>query len=264
MTIPQCFLSVTIFLGAVSDRTVVERRRKLLGFGDADRGREDDIIHVDRGVVFLGGPPGLAPRRAGHSAKPFRGTEIHRTILLLLITAALAATLAPAKSQSMVSSAEPAATSGITNPDRFDLNYIRPTERTKVSNYAFDAFGPYPIAAAGVTAGINQWTNSPPEWGQGAESFGKRFGSDFAIAAMGTTTRYGLAEAFREDTLYYRCECSSPFPRLRHAVSSTLTGRRGEDGHRAFSISLWSNRSHSVSSFPAVFMTLLSTHSCRR
>jgi hypothetical protein len=106
-----------------------------------------------------------------------------------------------------------------------------------VSKYAFDAFGPYPIAGAAFAAGINQWSNAPPEWGQGAEGYGKRLGSDFGIAAIGTTTRYGLAEAFREDTLYYRCECSSSFPRLRHAVISTLMGRRGENGHRVFSFS---------------------------
>jgi hypothetical protein len=126
---------------------------------------------------------------------------------------------------------------GITAPVRLDPLYVRPTERTKISNYAFDAFGPYPAAGAGVAAGINQWSNSPPEWGQGVSGFGKRFGSDFGIAAIGTTTRYGLAEAFREDTLYYRCECLGPFPRLRHALISTLTGRRGEDGHRVFSFS---------------------------
>ncbi len=66
-------------------------------------------------------------------------------------------------------------------------------------------------------------------------AYGKRFGSDFGIAAISTTTRYGLAEAFREDTLYYRCECKGVFPRLRHAVISTLTARRGQDGHRVFS-----------------------------
>lgn len=170
------------------------------------------------------------------------GAEIHRTmllisILLVLITAALAATSGLARSQSLLSSVDPSATTGIANPARFDLTYIRPTERTKVSNYAFDAFGPYPVAGAAFAAGINQWTNSPPEWGQGAEGYGKRFGSDFGIAAVGTTTRYGLAEAFREDTMYYRCECGGPVLRLRHAVISTLSGRRGEDGHRVFSIS---------------------------
>jgi hypothetical protein len=55
------------------------------------------------------------------------------------------------------------------------------------------------------------------------------------IAAASTTTRYALSEVFREDTLYYRCECTGVMPRLRHAVLSTLTARRGEDGHRVFS-----------------------------
>ena len=35
--------------------------------------------------------------------------------------------------------------------------------------------------------------------------------------------------------MYYRCECKGVLPRLGHAVISTLTARRGEDGHRVFS-----------------------------
>src|SRR5208282_5608493 len=75
----------------------------------------------------------------------------------------------------------------------------------------------------------------PPEWKQGFAGYSKRLGSNFGIAAVSTTTRYGLAQAFKEDTLYYRCECKGAFPRLKHAVISTLTARRGDDGHRVFS-----------------------------
>jgi hypothetical protein len=32
-----------------------------------------------------------------------------------------------------------------------------------LKNYAFDAFGPYTIVGAGVSAGINQAGNAPPE-----------------------------------------------------------------------------------------------------
>jgi hypothetical protein len=113
---------------------------------------------------------------------------------------------------------------------------VRPTQRTKVINYVFDAYGPYPIAGAAFGAGINQFSNAPPEWNQGAEGYAKRFGSNYGIAMVATTTRYGLSEAFKEDALYYRCECRGVFPRLRHALFSTLTARRGEDGHRVFSI----------------------------
>jgi hypothetical protein len=238
VTIPECLLSVTISLGVVSDAPVGWRRTTRLRLAMPIKG---ETMKSSRWIAeshfFLACRAGLAGRRGGHAGKSLPGSEIHHAIRLVLIAAALAATPLTARSQLLLSSGDPSATTEVTNPARFDLTYIRPTERTKVSNYAFDAFGPYPIAAAGVTAGINQWTNSPPEWGQGVEGFGKRFGSDYAIAAIGTTTRYGLAEAFREDTLYYRCECSGPFPRLRHAVISTLTGRRGEDGHRVFSIS---------------------------
>ena len=67
------------------------------------------------------------------------------------------------------------------------------------------------------------------------EAYGKRFGSNLAIAAVTTTTRYALAEAFREDTVYYRCECKGFFRRFQHAMISTVTARRGEDGHRQLS-----------------------------
>jgi len=115
--------------------------------------------------------------------------------------------------------------------------YVRPTEKQKLHNYAFDMIGPYPILGAALAAGINQADNTPPEWGQGAEAYGKRFASNFGIAAVTTTTRYGLAEIFKEDTIYYRCECKGFFPRLEHAAISTITTRRGEDGHRGFSFS---------------------------
>lgn len=114
--------------------------------------------------------------------------------------------------------------------------YVRPSQTTLLHNYALDAFGPYPIVGSAVTAGLNQYTNSPPEWRQGAEGYSKRFGSDVGIVAVATTTRYGLAEVLREDTLYYRCECKGFGPRMRHAIASTLIARRGEDGHRVFSI----------------------------
>jgi hypothetical protein len=141
-----------------------------------------------------------------------------------------------AGAQSLADAGDSSGTGASTTPAQLESSYIRPTGKTKLRNYAFDAFGPYPIAGAAFAAGIDQAYNTPPEWKQGAEGFGKRIGSAYGIAAVSTTTRYGLAQAFREDTLYYRCECKGIFPRLRHAVISTLTARRGDDGHRVFSL----------------------------
>jgi hypothetical protein len=162
-----------------------------------------------------------------------------RGLTLLLAIAGLASLPLLAKAQSLADSGDSSSAAVLPSLDTRDpqlaLTYASPTQKTKLRNYFFDTFGPYPVAGAGLAAGINQAESTPPEWKQGAEGYGKRFGSNLAIAAVGTTTRYALAKAFREDTLYYRCECKGLFPRLSHAVISTFTSRRGNDGHRVFS-----------------------------
>ncbi|MGA2807659.1 MAG: hypothetical protein ABSE87_05955 [Terracidiphilus sp.] len=163
--------------------------------------------------------------------------KICQKLLLLSLAVFCGARAELAKSQSLSYVEESAVSPTTTAISQMDLIYVRPTEKTKVNNYLFDAFGPYPVAGAGFASGINQVSNAPPEWNQGVEGYAKRFGSDFGMAAVGTTTRYALSEALREDTLYYRCECKGVFPRLSHAVLSTVTARHGEDGHRAFSFS---------------------------
>lgn len=177
----------------------------------------------------------LVGRQRSRSVPETLYWKIRPAMFLLVSAATLIALSAPAKSQSLTLPADSTDTSAVATSGQLDLAYVRPMQRTMVKNYVFDAYGPYPIAGAAIVAGINQWSNSPPEWNQGAEGFSKRFGSAYAIAAVGTTTRYGLAEAFKEDTLYYRCECRGILPRMSHAMISTLTARRGEDGHRVFS-----------------------------
>jgi len=161
-------------------------------------------------------------------------------VVPFLVALATLGTLTPVgKAQSAVdaesSSSSAAAPSSSTTKPQLDLTYRRPTEKTKIRNYLFDTFGPYPIAGAAILGAINQAHKTPPEWGQGAGAYEERVGSDFGIAMVTTTTRYALAEAFREDTLYYRCECKGIFRRLGHAVLSTVTARRDDDGHRRLS-----------------------------
>jgi len=162
---------------------------------------------------------------------------MRRIVLLLLAAAAVAALPGLARAQSLADSGDSSNSSPVasTTPAQPDLNYARPTAAAKLHNYVFDAFGPYPVLGAAFAAGINQAYNTPPEWNQGAAGYSRRFGSNFGIAAVSTTTRYGLAQAFKEDTLYYRCECKGLFRRLGHTVISTLTARRGDDGNRVFS-----------------------------
>jgi len=162
--------------------------------------------------------------------------NIPRAMLSLLTVTILTVLPLTARPQSVPSSAEFSGTAPGTTAVEPDLPYMPPTQRTMLNNYLFDAFGPYPAVGAGLTAGINQLSNAPPEWHQGFGGYARRFGSDFGITAIGTTTRYGLSEALREDSLYYRCDCSGVVPRFGHAVISTFVARRGQDGHRVFSI----------------------------
>jgi hypothetical protein len=124
--------------------------------------------------------------------------------------------------------------------------YQRPSEGKKLRNFAFDAFGPYAFIGSAATAGIQQADTAgssnnhagiPPDWGQGWDSYGARFGSDFGINLVTQTARYTMAEILHEDTIYYRCECSGFVPRIKHALISTVTARRGDDGHRVISFS---------------------------
>jgi hypothetical protein len=124
--------------------------------------------------------------------------------------------------------------------------YQKPTNSQKIRNYIFDSFGPYAILGAAAAAGINQasgdkihgtGSGNPPEWGGGAEAYAQRFGSKYGINITATTARYLMAEVFREDTIYYRCECSGVSHRLAHALMSTVAVRHGDDGHYRFSFS---------------------------
>ena len=162
--------------------------------------------------------------------------KVRRVLFFLLVAAVLALLSATSGSQSLPFAGDSSDTTTSTTSSQIDLTYVRPTQRIMVRNYAFDAFGPYSVAGAAIIAGIHQASNAPPEWKQGVEGYSKRFGSEYGIALVSATTRYGLSEAFKEDAMYYRCECRGVFPRLSHALISTLTARRGGDGHRVFSI----------------------------
>jgi hypothetical protein len=183
--------------------------------------------------IFYGKPIDSSWRQLTKAA---HGTNVCRVILLLSVVAALTSLPLIAKSQSAPDAEHFPDAPSVAPSGKLNLTYVRPTEKTKFNNYLFDMFGPYPVLGAAATAGINQANNVPPEWNQGAEGYFKRFGSHYGISMVATTTRYGLSKAFNEDDLYYQCECSGIFPRTRHALVSTLTARRGEDGHRVFSV----------------------------
>lgn len=157
-----------------------------------------------------------------------------RCIFYLALSVAGSARLLYAQSQSLPdapSARFSSAVSSGTSPP-----YSPPAQKELLHDYLLDLAGPYPIFTASASAGIHMATDSPPEWRQGAAAFGKRFASSMGIGSVETTVRFGLGEALKEDTLYYPCECTGIFPRVRHAIFSSFTARRKADGRRVFSI----------------------------
>lgn len=177
-----------------------------------------------------------AERVASPSIIETEGVKVIAAIIQLLATACMATLTMVARSQVAPLLARSSETATVAASEHPQLAYVAPTQRTISSNYIFDAFGPYPIAGAAIAAGISQFSNEPTEWSQDVKGYTKRFGSDFGIAVGGTTARYGLAETLRENTLYYSCEFRGVMPRLGHAMISTFAARRGNEGHRVFSL----------------------------
>jgi hypothetical protein len=164
------------------------------------------------------------------------GVKVRRAVVLFAATAAFVTLPFFAWSQSRLASGDSSEETGSATVERLNPTYVRPPPRATVNNYLFDAFGPYPLVSTAFIAGLDQGTNTPPEWGQGFAGYAKRYGSDFGISLVGTSMRYGLAAVLREDTSYYRCDCRGVAPRMRYAVMSTLMARRGSDGHHVFSV----------------------------
>jgi hypothetical protein len=165
--------------------------------------------------------------------------KMQRVAATLLTTVTLGVLPPLAKAQS--STGQGPSTPSHTQPG---TTYTKPTHEEKLKRYLFDAFGPYAIIGAAGAAGVNQasshridgrGTGTPPEWGGGAGAYFQRFASNYGINITANTSRYVLGELFREDTSYYRCECSGFSHRLGHALISTVTARHGEDGRYRFS-----------------------------
>jgi hypothetical protein len=170
--------------------------------------------------------------------------KIYRVAIAILFTFGAygaGAPLAKAQSASGTGSSTTTSTTSVQPGQR----YVKPSHAQKFRNYLFDSFGPYAIIGSAAAAGINQasgdringhGSGTPPEWGGGVGPYFQRFASNFGINLTATTTRYVFAEVLREDTIYYRCDCSGFSHRLVHALMSTVADRHGDDGHYRFSI----------------------------
>jgi hypothetical protein len=98
-------------------------------------------------------------------------------------------------------------------------------ERSRI--YAHSIFRPYSLVGPALGAGIGQWENAPPQWGEGGEGYARRFGSGVGRHLIAETIRFAAAAADGEDPRYHRSDETGVWARARHAIVETFTSQTG-------------------------------------
>ena len=104
--------------------------------------------------------------------------------------------------------------------------YTPITVKQKFTIASKDSFD-YPLLMLGAAiAGIGQWTNENPSFGQGMAGFARRFGTSYADQAIGNMMTEAIFPAFlHEDPRYFRRGNGSKWSRTFYAASRVFVTR---------------------------------------
>lgn len=105
------------------------------------------------------------------------------------------------------------------------------SDHEMLRTYVRSTFGLKGALHATLVSSLDQWRESPPEWGTGVTGYARRWASEYAEAAIGDTAKYAVARIFHHDPSFTPCACSGFARRLRHAVDSPFMART-RDGTR--------------------------------
>lgn len=111
-----------------------------------------------------------------------------------------------------------------------DRTTLSPEEKLRLA--IKKSIAPASFLAAAAGSAINQATNSPSGYGQGAEGYGKRFGASMATRA--TSNLFGgfvIASLAREDPRYFVHGKGTFGQRLGHAVSRVVVAPKDRGGY---------------------------------
>lgn len=123
-----------------------------------------------------------------------------------------------------------------TLPTDASVSYHPPTQAERFKDYLKHTYGVRSLLEAGVRGGIEQARDRPSQWPQGGQGYADRFGSAAGQIAIRGTTEYLLGAALGEDLRIIPCRHCSLGEKLDTALKDTFTARKGEDGHRVFSV----------------------------
>lgn len=104
--------------------------------------------------------------------------------------------------------------------------YVRPEGKTRAKRYVDSMFGPVSLVQAAAIAGVATASNSPEEWGPGWEGFGKRFASNVGKGVIKDSVMFGMDEALKLDSHFYRSKKRDTGSRIKNALISPFTARK--------------------------------------
>lgn len=100
-----------------------------------------------------------------------------------------------------------------------------------------DTVDPFTFVLAGFYAGVAQWQNDFPQYGQGSAAYGKRFGAAYADQAIGNyLTEAILPALLHQDPRYFRKGSGRTWRRVCYAVTRTVVTRK-DTGKNTFNYS---------------------------
>jgi hypothetical protein len=93
------------------------------------------------------------------------------------------------------------------------------------------ALDPFSVFAAGAIAGVQQWQNDFPGYGQGARGYGKRFGASYANTFSDIMLSGAILPALlHQDPRYFYKGTGTVLSRTLYAIAATVICR-GDSGH---------------------------------
>src|SRR5215471_6658546 len=94
--------------------------------------------------------------------------------------------------------------------------------KQRACHYVSNIISPSGTFGSAFFAGIAQWRDDPPEWGQGMQGFGRRFGTRYAQGIAKSTGEFVFGEVFREDPRMLPSTKAGFWGRSLHALVNPL------------------------------------------
>ncbi len=118
--------------------------------------------------------------------------------------------------------------------------YVRPSLKKRVNRYVNNIAGTG-LIGVGFSTVIGQINENPPEWERNTEGFFRRLGSNFGKRAISESVAFGMEEALKLDSRFYKSKKKDFGSRVKNAVLSSFTART-PSGKRVFNPSRLAGR----------------------